>query len=164
MPTKGRGARKGGRKAPVRYSWGLASRICERIGRGEAWAQMARGPRMPATVTLYRWRDRYPDFAEMLRQAREAQADCWAEEALAVAEGATDASLSRDKVRISTRLALATRADRSRARDGAGGGAPRRVELYVRDFAAVRLADGRLIARERGEDGQFIDAEPTGED
>ena len=148
-------------RAPVRYSRRLGERICQRLAAGEAWSRIAGKRGLPAHATLYRWRDRHPEFAEALKLAREAQAECWAERALAVAEASDAATLNSDKLRVSTLLWHAARAAPARYGDRAGrepeAGGPGRIIVEVRDFVPVTLADGRVVAREVLPDGRTAD-------
>ena len=54
----------GGHK-PSQYHPVIGRVICERVGSGETVKQVAADPDMPSYVTLYRWLQVHPDFAEM---------------------------------------------------------------------------------------------------
>jgi hypothetical protein len=69
----------GGRLARSRqlstYCAATAHEICERMCEGESLVAICRDPTMPAFGTVYRWRRAFPEFAAMMREAREVQAD-----------------------------------------------------------------------------------------
>ncbi|MBW8812498.1 MAG: hypothetical protein JF588_03640 [Caulobacterales bacterium] len=178
------GRKRATRKLPpakprVQFSEALGERICEALSAGVLLAELARDPQMPARCTIYRWRDRHPEFGENLRIARELQGDALAEDAVLVADAATPPTLAQDKVRITSRLALAARAEREAARADARleramaraerlaaaelalaeAGKPKVIYIAIRDFVPVRTPDGRLITREILADGSHIDHE-----
>jgi hypothetical protein len=69
----------GGRLARSRqlssYDPATAHEICERLCEGESLVDVCRDPAMPSFGTVYRWRRSFADFAEMIREAREVQAE-----------------------------------------------------------------------------------------
>lgn len=60
----------GGRQAPVRYTAGLARRICARVAEGEVLAEVCREAGMPNRTAIYRWLARSPRFSAALERAR----------------------------------------------------------------------------------------------
>jgi hypothetical protein len=138
----------------VRYSKAVTREICKRIAAGEIWFRICNTGRMPSYTTLYAWLDRYPDFAEAYAQAREMAADLRADKALAVAEAATPATVTADRLHVSALQWHAAKA--SPGRYGSGGGAsggedeagPPRLIIEVRQFERARRPDGTAYVRE----------------
>ena len=73
----------------IKYTLELAQEICARIGRGEIWSRICGTDGMPEYSTLYRWRDKYPEFAEAWALAKAAAKEVRADEVLAVSMEAT---------------------------------------------------------------------------
>jgi len=149
----------------VRYSQAAAERICARISQGEAWLNLANTDGMPSYDALYRWRDKYPEFAEMLAQARETAAELRADMAVLAAEAATkeDVQVARLKVSAYQKFAanptIRARGERRRKRDDGESSVerPRRFIVEVRRWTKVTLPDGKVVLREvfpDGEEGQ----------
>jgi hypothetical protein len=144
-------SQKSGR--PVRFSKGLAEKICMRLAQGERWSEMSREEGMPGYVTFYTWMETKPGFASMVAAARRMAADFCLDQALKVAEGASKDTATADRLKVDTlmkRAAQATadlRGDRS---PGEGGVDARRVEIvfYARHFERYTDSDGRLAVRE----------------
>jgi len=61
-----------GRRTPVRYSEGLAGKLCKRLARGELLYQILRGRGMPTPEAVAKWARERPDFGVALAAAREA--------------------------------------------------------------------------------------------
>lgn len=57
------------------YCPATAQEIFDRVCEGESVLSIFRDPSMPAYRTFYRWRQTVPEFAEMMRTAREVQAE-----------------------------------------------------------------------------------------
>lgn len=78
--------RKHGR--PSDYSDDLADRICARIASGESLLTICKGDDMPARGTVMRWlaEDKHEGFCDKYVRAREAQADFYAEEIIAISD------------------------------------------------------------------------------
>lgn len=133
----------------VRYSEDVADEICTRIAMGEAWYQMCSTGRMPAYGTLYQWMGRYPDFAEAVARARQMAADYKADKALVVAEATTPATVSADRLKVSTLMKhAALQAPGQWGRKAEARGEDRRIVIVVRDFVPVLGPDGVLRAQE----------------
>lgn len=134
-----------------RFCKAVAREIVKRIADGESWLSMCNTGRLPCHSTLYVWRDRHPDFAAALRWAREAAADLKADKALAVAEKATAATVTSDRLHFQ---ALMQRAafdapgqwnDKARPPE-----TPQKVEVVfrVRHFERVVGPDGKAQVKE----------------
>lgn len=148
----------------ARYGEALWRRLCERIANGEIWRRFCNTDGMPSYSTLYDWRDKHPEFAAALKRARDIAADNRAEKALEVAEEATAATVSADRLHVNTLLWHASHGAPHRYGAKAGAAAvkpaksePRRIVIEIRKFVPVRTPDGKLITREILPDGSTID-------
>lgn len=103
----GGGKQKGGR--PSGYSLETAVELCRRLGEGEALHRLCRDPVMPSQTTVYMWVGRHPEFAAMMSQAREIQAQTLFDEVREIADGATPETLQVDRTRITARQWQAAR-------------------------------------------------------
>lgn len=144
-----------------RYTPALAKRVCELIAKGAAWHKIANTDGLPAYNTLYQWRAKYPDFAEALAQAREMAAEMRADQVLEMAEAATPATASADRLKISAfqwaaegkgapkgRFNVAAPARRAARDEPDEAGQPRRIIIEVRQFERVVGEDGKAYVRE----------------
>jgi hypothetical protein len=146
----------------VRYSQVAAERICGRIARGEAWVNIANTDGMPSYHALFVWRAKYPEFAEMLAQARETAAELRADLAVLAAEAATkdDVQVARLKVAAYQKFAAnpsvhlpgerPSKSKRQVERDER----PRRFIVEVRRWTKVTLPDGKVVLREVFPEGE----------
>ncbi len=150
-----------GRVTYVHYTRKLAKTICARLATGETWFRMANTPGMPCYTSLYAWRQKYPEFAEAYAQAKEMAADLRADRTLEVAEAATSATASADRLRIGALQWHAGKAapkrygTRVRDEDGVEEGPERRLIIEVRRFAKATAPDGTLYTREIFPDGRI---------
>lgn len=133
----------------VRYSPKIARQICERIASGEPWSKVCLDEAMPSYTSLYGWCDRHPEFAEELSRARVMAADLFADRVLEVAQAATSATASGDRLHVG---ALQWRAAKA-APHLYGRKAEERVEtrkiiVEVRKFEKVIGPDGQTYLRE----------------
>ncbi|RAK60866.1 hypothetical protein DJ021_14125 [Phenylobacterium hankyongense] len=136
----------------IRYSPEVAQEICERLAQGEVWFRICNTGRMPSYGTLYQWRAKHPEFAEAYAQAKEMCADFRADKALVVAEAATAATVSADRLHVS---ALQWRAAKgaphlygAKAEANGAGGGERRLVIEVRRFERATRPDGTVYVRE----------------
>jgi hypothetical protein len=68
---------------PIRYTPEFAILVCERIASSpRSLFSVCSDPDMPSRATLFRWLRDHPDFREIYREAKEAQADILIEEGL----------------------------------------------------------------------------------
>jgi hypothetical protein len=148
-----RAHRGDGRVLCIRYTQKVAREICERIAEGQVWFRICNTGKLPSYGTLFRWLQRYPDFAEAYEQAREIAAEQRADKALVVAEGATPATVTCDRLHVSTLQWHATRAG-GQGRYGGWGKegkdklGPARLIIEVRQFERVVRDDGTVYVRE----------------
>jgi len=82
------------------YSEDLAAVIFERLCDGESLTAIGKDPAMPCLSTLYYWRRRVPGFAELLREAKEIQAERLCEAGWEMALGATPETAYLTDVRL----------------------------------------------------------------
>jgi transposase-like protein len=134
----------------LRYSRALGAAICQRLAQGETWSLISREEDLPAYTTLYAWRRRHPEFAEMLAEAREMAADRHADKALAVAEETTAATVQADRLKVGTLMkhAAVGAPHRWGAKAEAAEPPQKKPALYVRRFERVVLEDGAVAVRE----------------
>lgn len=133
----------------VRYTPEIAAEICERLAQGEVWSRICNTGRMPSYATLYAWRDRHPEFGEALARAREMAADYFADRVVEVAEGATSATASGDRIRVGALQWRAAKAFPPRyGRKAEDQVAPRKIILEVRKFEKAIGPDGKTYLRE----------------
>jgi hypothetical protein len=153
--------RRNGKVVPVRYGPAVAREICERLARGEIWAQIAGAGRMPCYGVLYQWKKQHPEFAAAVEEARRIAAEARFEQALAVAEASTPATIQADKLRVATLLHHAERLDPERfGKPGGGRDAEDQVRtIVIRRFERALDDEGRPYVRVI-EDAQ--DVEPRG--
>ena len=82
---------------PSLYTPALAAEICERIAGGESLRAVCRDDAMPNVATVVNWLadQRKAEFLAQYMQARERQADCYADEIVEIADAAVDVQLGR---------------------------------------------------------------------
>ena len=139
------------------YSEKIAAEIANRLADGASWMSLANTGEFPAHRTLYIWRDRYPEFAAALRWAREAAADLKADKALAVAEKATSATVSSDRLHYQALMKRAALDAPERWDDRVRTPAkpiPVEVTFYARHFERVIGPDGKVSVREVKPEGR----------
>lgn len=71
------------------YCPATAQEIFRRLCEGESVSGICRDPALPCFSTVYLWRKRFPEFAEMMRIAREVQAERFCDEGWEMAGEAT---------------------------------------------------------------------------
>ena len=123
------------RGRPTIYSLKLARSICERLADGVPMIAICAGHDMPTRQTVRVWETKKPDFSAMILEARKSGADALAEQCLAIAEN-VHGDVGRDRVRISTRMWLASKL------------APRRYGTHVNAEVAFPSLD-ELLAGHR---------------
>ena len=92
-----------------RYCLKTAVEVCRRVGEGEALHRLCLDPAMPSQSTVCLWLGRHPEFAAMMVQAREIQAQTLFDEVREIADGATPETLQVDRLRITARQWQAAR-------------------------------------------------------
>jgi hypothetical protein len=71
---------------PSDYTQEMASIICERLADGESLRQICTGESMPNKSTVFRWLASNELFRDQYARAREAQAEGYADEIVAIAD------------------------------------------------------------------------------
>lgn len=141
--------RKGRIRIYVRYSPKIAREICERIAEGGAWSAICKDERMPSYSTLYGWCERHPEFADALTRARLMAADRFADRVLEVADAATSATASGDRIRVGAlQWRAAKAAPHLYGRKAEDRVEQRKIIVEVRKFEKVIGPDGRTYLRE----------------
>lgn len=70
---------------PKKYTEALVDEICERLSKGQSLVKMC--PELGVSeVSVFKWLDKYPIFLQKYTRAREAQADYYADEIVAIAD------------------------------------------------------------------------------
>lgn len=70
----------------VEYSEDVACRICDGLFNGQSLRTICKQKGMPTRQNVYRWLVNHPDFAKDFAQAKEDQADAFAEEIVEIAD------------------------------------------------------------------------------
>ncbi|MBU1374356.1 MAG: hypothetical protein KKE02_21790 [Alphaproteobacteria bacterium] len=71
------------------YCPATAQEIYRRLCEGESVSGICRDPAMPCFSTVYLWRKRFPEFAEIMRTAREVQAERFCDQGWEMASAAS---------------------------------------------------------------------------
>jgi len=102
-----------GKGRPSDYTEEIATTICDRIAEGESLRGICRDDDMPSKVSVWRWLNKHPDFCSRYAQARDAQAEGYGEEIVALADEipthASHEEISRAKLRVDARKWVASR-------------------------------------------------------
>jgi hypothetical protein len=95
------------RGRPSRFSDEISVEICRRLAGGESLRSICRDEAMPHVATVLRWLPEHPEFRDQYARAREAQAELFADELIALADsvqGCTDnATVNAARLAIDTR-------------------------------------------------------------
>lgn len=94
------------------YSLELAQAICNMVREGKTFLAISRTAGMPKLHQIYAWRQRHPDFAESLKQARKDRATYFHDKAVDVLEESDTIDkdeVSREKFRFDSFMKLAER-------------------------------------------------------
>ena len=106
---------------PSRYTAEIADEICERLASGESLRSICRNDHMPGQTTVFRWLSENTEFWEQYARAREAQAECLADELVEIADEVQDTDdmvkVQAAKLRIDTRKWAASKLKPSRYGD-----------------------------------------------
>jgi len=70
----------------IPYTQELGEEICQRIANGASGVTICQDPDMPDWPTIARWVRQRKDFGKLYREARELQAEYWADEMLPIAD------------------------------------------------------------------------------
>lgn len=149
VPAKKQAPKPGRIRIYIRYSPRIAREICERIAEGETWSRICKDERMPSYSTLYGWCERNPDFAKTLARARVMAADGFADRVLEVAQAATSATASSDRIHVGAlQWRAAKAAPHLYGRKAEDRVEPRKIIVEVRKFERVVGPDGRTYLRD----------------
>lgn len=95
---------------PSLYSQEMCARICSELSEGRSLVTICLPADMPARSTVFLWLAANKDFSDMYARAREAAADWFAEELVAIADTATNKDdAPAIKVRIDARIWVASK-------------------------------------------------------
>lgn len=83
---------------PSEYSTDTADKICDQLADGMSLRKICAQDGMPDKETVRRWLRQQDGFRAQYAQAREDQADHWADEIIDIADEAEDAGLARVQV------------------------------------------------------------------
>lgn len=76
------------------FSQDAVDEVCERIAEGEALNTICADSHLPSVTTIFKWLAAYPEFANSYASAREAQAELFAEQIMAISDdGSADYTL-----------------------------------------------------------------------
>lgn len=127
-----------------------AVEICERLGEGQTLSAICGDPALPSLSTVHRWRRGFPEFAEMLRAAREVQAERLCDEGWDRARAVTPKTAFAAKVTLEhLRWMVGTLwPQRFRTRTVEPDMPRPRMDLAVRSFSLQVREDGaqRVVA------------------
>lgn len=135
----------GGR--PTKYAKKLAQEICTRLSGGESLRAICRDQAMPHQATIMRWVGDKEDFRRNYSRAREAQAECLADEIIDLADQADKETVQAVKVRVDARKWVAARLLPKKYGDVRRHEHSGEVSLNLSDVI------DRLNARGQGQDG-----------
>lgn len=71
---------------PSTYSKKIADEVCEKISNGMSLREICRAEGMPDRSTIFDWLYKYKEFAHQYAQARDEQADIYADEIIAISD------------------------------------------------------------------------------
>lgn len=83
-------------KRPTQFTKELGDMICSRVADGEPLVKICAENGNPSYGTVWLWGKEYPEFAEALSHAREAQQDHFAESVVFIADSQFDAQKARN--------------------------------------------------------------------
>lgn len=83
---------------PCDYTSEVAAAICSRLSAGQSLVRICADADMPHRDTVYAWLGRFPEFSDRYARAREEQADHYADEIIAIADGEGDTNDKRLRV------------------------------------------------------------------
>lgn len=145
-----------------KYCEAQAVEIYARLCEGESLKSICLDPAMPGHSTVYRWRERFPEFAAMLRAAREVQAERFCDAGWEIASAVTPQTAYAAHVQLAHlrwtagvlspkrfgRFKAVTWEDEAGVGAGGGDGEPNEVVFRFRHFENVIGADGKAYVRE----------------
>lgn len=143
----------------VRYGAAVVQMVCEDLATGKTWEQVAALPGRPSYHAMYNWRKTHPEFAAAADAARAFGADHCADQALEVAEQATEETVRKAKLHVDTLMQRAALLAPERWSGRGGGRAAERAEplevvFSFRHFENVIGPDGKTVVREIKPEGE----------
>lgn len=147
------------RRRKASYTKTIVQKVCEDLACGKTYEEVGRNPHRPCTATLYNWRQKHPEFAEMADAARAFGAEFCADRALHVAEEATEETVRKAKLHVDTLMQraafLAPERWSGRAASRAAAKAePLEIVFSFRHFENVIGPDGKAFVREIKPEGE----------
>lgn len=145
------------RRRQAVYTPAMVRKVCEDLAAGKTYQELTRNPRRPCMATLYNWRQKHPDFAEMTDAARAFGAEACADRALEVAEAATEETVRKAKLHVDTLMLRAgfLAPGKWSARTARTVKAePLEVIFRIRHFEKVIGPDGKAFVREIKPEGE----------
>ena len=145
------------RRRQAKYGPAIVRKVCEDLAAGKTYQELARNPRRPSCATLYNWRQKHPEFAELTDAARAFGAEYCADRSLEVAEAATEETVSKAKLHVDTLLHRAgfLAPGRWSARTARPVKAePLEIVFRIRHFEKVIGPDGKAFVREIKPEGE----------
>ena len=122
----------------------IADIICDRLMDGESLKAICSEPEMPSKVTVCKWLNRLPEFANQYSRAREVQADGMVDEMLDISDDSQNdwmtkrglqvpdnEAIQRSKLRIDTRRWVASKMRPKKYGDKFGADAPAEGEENI---------------------------------
>jgi transposase-like protein len=82
------------------YAPEIAEEIFRRLCEGRSIVEICRDPAMPCAMTVYNWRQKHPEFAELVRLGREVQAELFFDLGWEMAKAATPETAYLTHVRL----------------------------------------------------------------
>lgn len=82
---------------PTDYASALVDEILERLAEGESLRQICQSEHMPHRATVFRWLAKHADFRDAYTIAREAQADAFLDDIIAIADTPVEAEIVTEK-------------------------------------------------------------------
>jgi hypothetical protein len=127
---------------PSEYTPELATRICAEVAAGRSVRSVCREEDFPGERTVFAWLSLHDDFQQQYARAKEASADCHADEIIEIAD---DDSLPADdrRVRIDARKWVASKLKPRRYGDKIA------AELTGKDGAPIELRDTSTLEAAR---------------
>jgi hypothetical protein len=83
-----------------KYTMDDMAEICRRVSLGENLGQILKDEGMPNRDTVYEWRRKYPDFADMYARAREDRSEVRVEQIQDVIEDMRDGRIDYNVARV----------------------------------------------------------------
>lgn len=92
-----------------KFSEDVREELLARLAKGESMATIDKDPRMPSWTTVTNWLNSDPDFVVKYARAREAQADYFVEQMIAIADEASADTVQAARLQIETRKWIAAK-------------------------------------------------------